>query len=186
MAGRLFEYALRFCADHCSLGQWVSMTRIYLSYFQWKVINLRLVWVTVTPHYVYSHWGFLQALVSPQNRQWAHTRDLILHHPEHQTDSFILYIKGTILCSFVKNFNMRFRAKHFAGDPTVKAMPDYMPCNILPDASDCVDPRGSQAFIELDHIVSTFKSTFPIHLRNPVANNIVDSHLYTASLMPHV
>ncbi|KAF5377608.1 hypothetical protein D9615_005317 [Tricholomella constricta] len=29
-------------------------------------------------------------LVTPQDRQWAHTRDLLLVHPEKQTDSFIL------------------------------------------------------------------------------------------------
>lgn len=38
-----------------------------------------------------------QILVTPRERQWAHTRDLLLNHPEEQTDSFILYIKGTIM-----------------------------------------------------------------------------------------
>lgn len=36
-------------------------------------------------------------LVTPLERQWAHTGDLLLTHPEEQIDSFILYIKGTIL-----------------------------------------------------------------------------------------
>lgn len=38
-----------------------------------------------------------QTLVQPVDRQWAQSRDLLLVHPENQTDSFILYIKGTIL-----------------------------------------------------------------------------------------
>jgi hypothetical protein len=37
---------------------------------------------------------------------------LTLHMPEH-TDSFTLYVKGTILFSKVKNFNSRFKSKYF-------------------------------------------------------------------------
>ena len=37
---------------------------------------------------------------------------LTLHMPEH-TDSFALYVKGTILFSKVKNFNSRFKSKYF-------------------------------------------------------------------------
>ena len=137
--------------------------------------------------------------MTPRDRQWAHTRDLLLTHPEEQTDSFILYIKGTIMicgrsskrsCQLlnmrssarVKSFNSRFRARHFAGDAAVQASP-------LSDnfqLSEPIDPRSSQAFVELDNIASSFRASFPSHLRNPTANNVVDNHLYTACLMPHV
>ncbi|GLB36244.1 putative fungal specific transcription factor [Lyophyllum shimeji] len=120
-------------------------------------------------------------LVPPQDRQWAHTRDLLLLHPENQTDSFILYIKGTIMISRVKTFNLRFRARHFAGDAAVASQ-----INDGLGPSEPVDPRGSPAFIELDHIVSSFRASFPAHMRNPIVDNIVDNHLYTAFLMPHV
>ncbi|KAF9015250.1 hypothetical protein BDQ17DRAFT_1340740 [Cyathus striatus] len=119
-------------------------------------------------------------LVTPLERQWAHSRDVLLQHPDNQIDSFILYIKGTIMLSQVKAFNLRFRAKHFAGDASVAtAYGDHQ-------SSDRVDPRGSQAFIELDNIVSSFRASFPSHLRSPIVNNVVDNHLYTACLMPHV
>lgn len=125
-------------------------------------------------------------LVAPRERQWAHSRNLLLHHPENQTDSFILYIKGTILHSQVKTFNLRFRARHFAGDKSVLNPNNFSNMQKPTDPSQNVDPRGSQAFMELDHIISSFSSSFPSHLKNPIQGNIVDNHLYTACLMPHV
>ncbi|KAG2023383.1 hypothetical protein CC2G_001044 [Coprinopsis cinerea AmutBmut pab1-1] len=120
-------------------------------------------------------------LVPPLDRQWAHTRDLLLTHPDSQTDSFMLYIKGTILISRVKAFNMRFRSRHFAGDAAVA-------CSFSENiqSPDPVDPRGSPAFVELDTTISSFKSSFPAHLKTPIVDNVVDNHLYTAFLMPHV
>lgn len=44
------------------------------------------------------------------------------------------------------------------------------------------DPRGSAAFIELDYIVSSFRDSFPSHLKDPIVDNVVDNHLYTACL----
>jgi hypothetical protein len=82
----------------------------------------------------------------------------------------------------VKSFNSRFRARHFAGDTAVQASP--LSEKILP--SEPIDPRSSQAFVELDNIASSFRASFPTHLRNPIANNVVDNHLYTACLMPYV
>ena len=38
-----------------------------------------------------------QTLVQPMDRQWAQSPDLLLVNLEEQTDSFTLYIKGTIL-----------------------------------------------------------------------------------------
>ncbi|KAJ7597136.1 hypothetical protein C8J56DRAFT_919311 [Mycena floridula] len=118
-------------------------------------------------------------LVTPHDRQWAHSNNLILTQPENQIDSFILYIKSAIIISHVKTFNLRFRARHFAGDEAV--------ANVAgPDGSHPVDPRGSPAFIELDRIIFSFLSTFPPHLKNPITNNIVDNHLYSAILISHV
>lgn len=118
-------------------------------------------------------------LVPPSERQWAHSRDVLYFHPEDSTDSFGLYIKGLILVSKIKTFNARFRSKHFSGDNSV----------VPPEAlgNEPVDPRGSQAFIELDQIVSSFnRNNFPPHLRNPILDNVVDNHLYTAFLLPHI
>ncbi|TFK77005.1 hypothetical protein BDN72DRAFT_754042 [Pluteus cervinus] len=120
-------------------------------------------------------------LVPPHERQWAHSPDLLLVHSDEQTDSFVLYIKGTILICEVKAFNLRFRARHFAGDAAV-----VTPYSEGQQPTDPVDPRGSQAFIELDHIVSSFRASFPGHLRNPILNNVVDNHLYSACLIPYV
>ncbi|KAJ8521445.1 hypothetical protein ONZ45_g1856 [Pleurotus djamor] len=119
-------------------------------------------------------------LVLPSERQWAQTKDLLLVHPEKQVDSFILYIKGSILISQVKTFNMRFRSRHLAGDVSVTS-----PYADSSDSSGHIDPRGSPAFVALDDTVSAFPTSFPPHLRSPVTDNIVDPTLYTASLMPH-
>lgn len=52
---------------------------------------------------------------------------------------------------------------------------------------ESTDPRGSPAFVELDDLVSSFnRNNFPHHLRNPICDNVVDNHLYTAFLHPHV
>ncbi|KAJ7492527.1 hypothetical protein FB451DRAFT_1218642 [Mycena latifolia] len=114
-------------------------------------------------------------LVTPPDRQWAHTRDLLLVHPESQTDSFVLYIKGVILICIsarAKTFNLRFRARHFFGDAAVMS-PHTEQYNPL----EPIDPRGSPAFIELDNIASSFYSSFPSHLRTPIVANVVDQHL---------
>lgn len=119
-------------------------------------------------------------LVLPQDRQWAHTRNVLLENSEQITDPFTLYVKGSILISRVKTFNLRFRARHYAGDAAVSS--DY--CD--QDISKRADPRGSQAFIELDYTIDFFTTAFPARYRSPITNNIVDNHLYTALLMPHV
>jgi hypothetical protein len=91
-------------------------------------------------------------LVTPPDRQWAHTRDLLLLHPDNQTDSFVLYIKAVMLicmCLYisfaytdgsisarVKTFNLRFRAKHFFGDVTMMS-----PHNEQTNPAEPVDPR---------------------------------------------
>lgn len=84
--------------------------------------------------------------------------------------------------SRVKVFNHRFRARHFAGDIAVAST--HHVCNDIPP--DKIDPRGSPAFAELDHIMTSFRASFPGHLRSPIVDNVVDNHLYTACLMPLV
>lgn len=73
---------------------------------------------------------------------------------------------------------MRFRSKFFAGDASVIA--SYTDDST--SSNDPVDPRRSVAFIELDDVVSSFRVSFPSHLRNPIVDNVVDNHLYTACL----
>jgi len=120
-------------------------------------------------------------LVTPPDRQWAHTRDLLLTHPDKQTDSFVLYVKAVMMISQVKTFNLRFRARHFFGDLSVMS-----PHSENNNPLEPIDPRGSPAFMELDNITSSFRASFPGHLRNPIVANVVDQHLYAACLMPHV
>lgn len=80
----------------------------------------------------------------------------------------------------VKAFNLRFKSKYFAGDPSVVNI------HLPQETEGPADPRGAVAFIELDHIASSFRASFPPHFRNPINDNVVDSQLYTTCLMPLV
>ncbi|KAL1722068.1 hypothetical protein EV715DRAFT_247841 [Schizophyllum commune] len=129
-------------------------------------------------------------LVSPADRQWAHTRGVLLQNPPAVTDSFTLYIKGAILLSYVKRFNLRFRSQHFAGNPEMSANL-VIPAGTSPymqstQDENFVDPRTAPAFIELERTATTFRDSFPPHLRYPIQNNVVDNHLYIAHMMPYV
>ncbi len=131
----------------------------------------------------------LQASWSGSERQHALGNDILLLHPEDQVDSFNLYIKGAILLSRVKSFNLRFRARRFMGDPAYIYSPMY--AEVWEKDSDealdvTADPRRTPVFIEIDHIASMFRQSFPLHLRNPIRDGRLDSHLYSASLMPHM
>jgi hypothetical protein len=131
----------------------------------------------------------LQASWSGSERQRALGKDFLLLHPEDQVDSFNMYIKGTILLSRVKAFNVRFRVKRFLGDPAYICSPTYSEVweKDSDEAHDVIDdPRRTPGFIEIDHIASMFRQSFPLYLRNPIRDGCVDSHLYSASLMPHV
>ncbi|KAF8832430.1 hypothetical protein HHX47_DHR1002027 [Lentinula edodes] len=120
-------------------------------------------------------------LVSPSERQWAHSNDLLTVHPEHQTDGLILYIKASILLSKVKTFNLRFRAKHFSGDGE-----GSLSYNTF-RADEPVDPRNTMSFIDLDGTVTSFIATFPSHLRNPLTKDEkMDCTLFAAMAMSHV
>jgi len=131
----------------------------------------------------------LQASWSGSERQHALEKDILLLHPEDQVDSFNLYIKGTILLSRVKAFNLRFRAKRFMGDSAYMYSSTYT--ELWEKNSDgardaTADPRRTPGFIEIDHVASMFRKSFPLHLRNPIRDGRVDSHLYSASLIPHL
>ncbi|KAJ3530808.1 hypothetical protein NM688_g7659 [Phlebia brevispora] len=114
--------------------------------------------------------------VPPDERQWSHDRHMFLNHPPNQTDSFILFIKGAILLSHVKNFNLRFRGRYFAGDAAM-----YSPSGSPADEPDKLDPRDTSAFQELDHLVTSFRQSWPPNFRNPVQDEMVDPYLFAAS-----
>ena len=133
----------------------------------------------------------LQSTWSGSERQHSLTKDLLLLHPGDQVDSFNLYIKGTILLSRVKAYNLRFHSKRFTGDPAFAYASTYAEVWEREKDSDeardgAADPRRTSGFIEIDHIASMFRQSFPLHLRNPIRDASVDSHLYTACLMPHM
>jgi len=126
---------------------------------------------------------------SGSERQHALGKDILLLHPEDQVDAFTLYIKGSILLSRVKSFNLRFRAKRYLGDTAYTFSPTYT--EVWEKGNDgaldvATDPRRTSGFIEIDHIASMFRQSFPLHLRSPIRDGRVDSHLYTASLVPHL
>ncbi|KAI0337613.1 hypothetical protein BDW22DRAFT_1363872 [Trametopsis cervina] len=120
---------------------------------------------------------------NPSERQWSHDRTMFLTHPPSQTDSFTLFIKGMILISHVKTFNLRYRGRYFAGDVAM-----YSPSNSLNGATDVsdFDPRDSIAFRELDHITTLFRQSFPSHLKNPTQDDMLDAYLYSACSAAHV
>ena len=94
-----------------------------------------------------------------------------------------------MLLSRVKAFNLRFRAKRFMGDPAYIYSPTY--AEVWEKESDeaqdvTADPRRTPRFIEIDHVASMFRQSFPLHLRNPIRDGRMDSHLYSASLIPHL
>ncbi|KAL0579098.1 hypothetical protein V5O48_002881 [Marasmius crinis-equi] len=117
-------------------------------------------------------------LVTPSQRQWSHSRDLLLTNPEDQVDPFVLYVKTSIITSKVKGFNMRFRARHFAGDESV------IPVNSV--LNEPIDPRDTRSFIELDRIISDFHSTIPSHLQHPIQRGVVDCILVAVMAIPHL
>ena len=43
-----------------------------------------------------------------------------------------------------------------------------------------LDPRGSPAFKELDHVASMFRQSFPSYLKNPTQDDMVDPYLFCA------
>lgn len=155
------------------------MMKMYRSCFLFRATSSKTGYV----HTTVPSWNILtifQQLVSPSERQWAHSNDLLTVHPEVQTDAFILYIKAAILLSKVKTFNLRFRSRHFSGDgDTGLAYSTFQ-------TDEPVDPRNSMAFIDLDVITTSFVATFPPHLRNPLSKETMDCTLFAAACQAHV
>lgn len=118
--------------------------------------------------------------VSYNVRQWCHVKEAIFFHPPGITDSFTLYIKSTMLLSFIKNFNHRYKMKSNLGDTRFLPARDF-----VQGYGDQSDIRSSPAFSELDQLLLSFRSSFPAHLKDPFANGMVDSHLYTTFLTVH-
>lgn len=115
-------------------------------------------------------------------RQWCHVREAVLFHPPDITDSFTLYIKSTMILSFIKSFNHRYRIKSNLGD--VKFLP--VENLAIQGYGDQLDIRSCPAFLELDQLLVSFRSSFPSNLKDPFRQGLVDSHLYTTFLTLHV
>jgi hypothetical protein len=119
--------------------------------------------------------------VSPEERQWSHDKDIILLHPPERTDSFVLYIKTTILLSRVKTFNVRYKGRYHAGETAFQS-----PSNKPRRLEEMFDPRDTEAFQELNSIVLSFRPSWPSHLKDPIQDGMVDPHLYAASVGSYV
>jgi hypothetical protein len=81
-----------------------------------------------------------------RSRQTLHDPSCITNHPPSTTDPFSLYVKGTILLSWIKSFALRFRSKN----------PPY------------IDPRETTDFKVLDSLCSSFRLSFPKEFRDPL------------------
>lgn len=110
---------------------------------------------------------------------------MLLDHPPEQTDPFVLYIKSSVVMSRVKTFNLRFRARNYAGDPMMVPPPGSA-ASEQPSTAQYIDPRETQGFKEVDTLVDQFIPSFPRHLRDPVGENGLDIHLLLAHLAPNV
>ncbi|GJE86698.1 Zn(II)2Cys6 transcription factor [Phanerochaete sordida] len=118
--------------------------------------------------------------IAPEDRQWSHDRELLLTHAPERTDSFVLWLKATMLLSRVKAFNVRYKGRYFAGDAAYSS-----PSSSPSERGGEYDPRDSPAFQELDHAARAFRASFPPHLRDPIQDGTVDPHLYAACVGAH-
>lgn len=114
---------------------------------------------------------------------------MLIKHPEDQVDGFILYVKSVMVLSHVKYFNLRFRSKYHSGEPSTKIMNTNNPTPHSYRYSglngEPIDPRQTPAFVQLDQLVTAFRASFPVHLRNP-AREQVDPHLFSACAASHL
>ncbi|GJE86693.1 fungal specific transcription factor domain-containing protein [Phanerochaete sordida] len=113
--------------------------------------------------------------VDIRERQWSHDKRMFLSHVANQTDSFVLFIKTSLLLSEVKNFGLRYRGRYYRGETSM-----YAPNQVL-ESPATYDPRPSPAFKELDALIAAFRPSFPPNLRNPVQDEMVDAYLYAAN-----
>ncbi|KAI0691869.1 hypothetical protein BC835DRAFT_1359660 [Cytidiella melzeri] len=118
--------------------------------------------------------------VPMENRQFSNDSNVLSHHPPQQTDSFIMFIKASMLISRVKAFITRYKGRYHAGDATM-----YSLSNIVPASIDDYDPRDTPAFQEVDQLLRLWRDSFPHHMR-VIQDETVDPHLYTAMITGHV
>lgn len=116
---------------------------------------------------------------------------MLLTHNIDQVDGFVLFVKGCMLLSRVKTFNLRYALKKHNQDHSVTYVPSLdklWECALTDNEAymGSTDPRRTSAFLELQHLAEEFKPCFPPHLRDPMASGNIDSYLYVANLMPHV
>ena len=86
-----------------------------------------------------------------------------------------------MLISRVKNFNLRFKALAYSGDPSVAP-----PAGLTNTNMEDFHPKETPAFRELDELVSTFKAGFPPHMKDPMVDGKLDGYLYTALNMSNL
>lgn len=113
-----------------------------------------------------------------ENRQWSLDHDVLQKHPLNHTDSFLLYVKSTIVLSRVKNFNLRYRAKFYTMNTAEASLAGLT--NVTSD------PREASEFRELEEVANSFRDTLPSHLKHPVVDGSVDPYLFSAFLAPYM
>ncbi|KAG8940390.1 hypothetical protein FRC04_005274 [Tulasnella sp. 424] len=141
-----------------------------------------------------------------QGRQHLFTHKMLTTHPVLTTDSFTLYLKGSVLLGKVKTFNIRFKMRYTdGGGPTSmggsvytaapldqdqsQPSPEYLYGAPSSTASSKVDARETAEFQVLDNLIRSFISSIPKEFKDPVPTELevkLDPVLYTAHLLPHV
>ncbi len=120
----------------------------------------------------------------PPGRQWSHDKDVLSVHLEDQMDSFIVFTKASILISRVKNFNLRFKSLAYTGDPSV--IPPNMKSIDASGGLENFNPKDTPGFRELDLLITSFKASFPPHMKNPMKDDKLDAYLYSAWNIVHL
>ncbi len=121
---------------------------------------------------------------------------MVLTHPPLATDSFTLYLKGTILLGKVKTFNVRFKMRYTDGmgpssgsTYTAAYQETYSYGAPSSTSGSKIDPRETAEFQFLDNLIRTFPSSIPKEFKDAVGMDIgmkLDPVLYVAHLLPHV
>ncbi|VDC06881.1 unnamed protein product [Peniophora sp. CBMAI 1063] len=127
-----------------------------------------------------------------QERDHPFKKDVILTHNAEHIHPFALFVKGCLLLSRVKSYNMRFEHLKFAGEPSLELADttlQHWSClqpSIRPGYDPDRDPRRNDAFVELDQMAFKFIPSFPAHLQSPFMEGAIDVHLYLSHLIPYV
>lgn len=122
-----------------------------------------------------------QIFVPPRERQWSYEPDVVDKHMDEQVDSFILHVKAAMLLSKVKTFNGRYKKRRQLGDPSLIPDPAGLPGIPRPDLI-----QTTPAFIEIDNLIVSYLASFPSHLKDPLANGVIDVSLLTAVSSAHL